>query len=189
MGMLSCKGSLVESDEDTNDKHARRLHTFGIYTWTRDLGGMKAFCVQSNKCTVQLAREMQIWCSNRLSEIWPTIASIMLWNIWKSRCKVCLSREESRPKETITALWYNDLIMNISIWRAGRIFRHGGSWRDFPFNNHGQIRPLVYYVDGMTKWCYTTRKWLFPHWQPNQEGIHGMFLEIFTRNKKIQTLG
>ena len=115
MGMLSCKGSLVESDEDTNDKHARRLHTFGIYTWTRDLGGMKAFCVQSNKCTVQLAREMQIWCSNRLSEIWPTIASIMLWNIWKSRCKVCLSREESRPKETITALWYNDLIMNISI--------------------------------------------------------------------------
>ena len=113
MGMLSCKGSLVESDEDTNDKHARRLHTFGIYTWTRDLGGMKAFCVQSNKCTVQLAREMQIWCSNRLSEIWPTIASIMLWNILKSRCKVRLAGEESRPqKETMTTLWH-DLITNI----------------------------------------------------------------------------
>ena len=41
-----------------------------------------------------------------------TIASITLWNILKSKCKACLSGEESRPRETITALWY-DLVTNI----------------------------------------------------------------------------
>ena len=77
-----------------------------------DLGRLKAFCVQRKKCIVQQVRESQIWCSNRLSDIWPTIASITIWNIWKSKCKVGLAGEESRPKKTITTLWY-DLIMNI----------------------------------------------------------------------------
>ena len=128
------------------------------------------FCVQRNKCIVQPARYLQIWCSNRMSDICPTIASITLWNIWKSRCKTSLTGEESRPKETITDLWY-DLIRNIRaqyeelegsldmVEVASLSFRQ--SWSD---------SPLVDYVDGVPKWCYTTPKWLFPPWQPNQEG-------------------
>ena len=106
-----------------------------------DLGRLKAFCVQRKKCIVQQVRESQIWCSNRLSDIWPTIASITLCNIWKCRCKVGLTREESRPKETITALWY-DLITNIRVqYEELEGFSDTVKLWDFPFNNHGQIRP------------------------------------------------
>ena len=87
------------------------------------------------------------------------------------RCKVGLARKERRPKETITALWY-DLIPNIgaqyeelegtsdTMEDASLFFQQ--SWSDSP--------KLVDYVDGMPKWCYTTPKWLFPTWQPNQKG-------------------
>ena len=32
MGILSCKGSLVESDENTNEEQVGKLHIFGICT-------------------------------------------------------------------------------------------------------------------------------------------------------------
>ena len=57
MGMLSCTGSLVESDENTNEEHVGRLDSIylGFALWWRlekkawilgDLGRPKAFCVQ-----------------------------------------------------------------------------------------------------------------------------------------------
>ena len=67
----------------------------------RDPGKLKAFCVQRNKCIVQPAREMQIWCSIRLCDIWLTMASITLWNIWESRCKACLSGEVDQGKRSL----------------------------------------------------------------------------------------
>ena len=123
MGIFTCAGSLVESDKNTMKSELEGSISLGFALWwrlekkawiSRDLGRLKAFCVQRKKCIVQQVRESQIWCSNRLSDIWPTIASITLCNIWKCRCKVGLAGEESRPKETITALWY-DLITNIRV--------------------------------------------------------------------------
>ena len=46
MGMLSCVGSLVESDENTNR--------------------LKVFCVQRNKCIVQIVKEMQLLAHHSL---------------------------------------------------------------------------------------------------------------------------
>ena len=69
-------------------------------------------CAFPTNKTIMVYSTRMIIRRMRLSDIWPTIASIALWNIWKSRYKVGLVGEESRPKETITALWY-DLITNI----------------------------------------------------------------------------
>ena len=67
MGMLSCTGSLVESDENTNEEHVGRLDSIylGFALWwrlekkswiSRNLGRLKAFCVQRNKCVLQPVR-------------------------------------------------------------------------------------------------------------------------------------
>ena len=86
-----------------------------------------------------------------------------------SRCKVCLSVEESGPKETIIALWY-DLIMNI---RAQYEEQEGSSdtveVARLSFQQSWSNLPLDY-VDGVPKWCYAMPKWLFPPWHPNHEG-------------------
>ena len=136
----------------------------------KDLGRQKAFCVQRNKCIVQPVKELQIWCSNRLSDIWPTIASITVWNIWKSRCKVDFVGEESRPKEISIVLWY-DLITNI--WAQYEELEgtsHMVEVARLSFQQSWSNSPLVDYIDGVPKWCYTMPKRLFPPWQSNQEG-------------------
>ena len=47
----------------------------------------------------------------------------------------------------------------LKIWRF--YFNTPFTWLDLP---------LVDYVNGVPKWCYTTYKWLYPPWQPKQEG-------------------
>ena len=116
----SCTRSLVKHDEHTNEEHLEG-HILGFALWwillkkawiLGDRGRLIVFCVQRNEYIVQPIWELQVWCSNRPSDIWHTITSITLWNIWKSRCKVGLTGQESRPKETIIVVWY-DLVMNI----------------------------------------------------------------------------
>ena len=193
-GMLSCTGSLVESDEILMKSGMEGSISFGFAlcwrlekkAWiSRHLGRLKVFCVQRNKCTIKPVRELQIWCSIRLSDTLPTIASIMLWYIWKSRCKVCLVGEESRPKETVIALQY-DLSTKI---RAQYEELEGSSntveIARLSFQNSWSDSPLVDYVDGVPEWCYTTPNWLFPPQEPNHEGTWFLKFYILQDDKHI----
>ena len=80
-----------------------------------------------------------------------------------------LMREESRPNETIIALWY-DLISNI---QAQYEELEGSSNAveavRLSFQKSWPGSPMVDYVDGVPKWCYIMPKWLFSPWWPNQE--------------------
>ena len=154
---------------------AKGFVTWGAVSWLLQFLGPHLFFEGEDSDPVFLldsttSRSGQLWMIPRAAHavedqlretIFPTIASITLWCIWKARCMHVLSATPSTPLDTLRIFW-SELIHTLrSQWDASQGDSRAAEERRFAFlRSWGRTSMLFHSTSGTLIWHYALPEWI-----------------------------